>query len=114
MVWWFNTKVALHIGVSNGGKHSSVNSNAHASQHACASLCDEVVILWRLAALNPGLSPQERSILSNHFHDWHYKIVYKVEFLCIKLVDIISRFLQNELKQITLYFSGGKKSFVTC
>ena len=93
MVWWFNTKVALHIGVSNGGKHSSVNSNAHASQHACASLCDEVVILWRLAALNPGLSPQERQILSNHFHDWHYKIVYKVHiqffliYCCFFLLD---------------------------
>uniref|UniRef100_A0A146L3I4 Zinc finger SWIM domain-containing protein KIAA0913 n=1 Tax=Lygus hesperus TaxID=30085 RepID=A0A146L3I4_LYGHE len=77
MVWWFNTKVALHVGVSGGGKHSSVNSNG--TQHACASLCDEVVILWRLAALNPALSSQERTMFKNHFTEWHMKIIEKVE-----------------------------------
>jgi hypothetical protein len=78
MVWWFNTRVALHNGSSShGGKHS-VNSNSHASQHACSSLCDEIVILWRLAALNPGLSPEERDLLINQFKRWHIKIVDKV------------------------------------
>ncbi|CAB0008630.1 unnamed protein product [Nesidiocoris tenuis] len=77
MVWWFNTKVALHVGVSGGGRHSSVNS--HGAQHACASLCDEVVILWRLAALNPALSSQERTTFKNHFSEWHMKIIEKVE-----------------------------------
>lgn len=76
MVWWFNTKVALHVGVSNGGKHSSVNSNG--TQHACASLCDEVVVLWRLAALNPALSSQERQLFQNQFNEWHTKIIEKV------------------------------------
>lgn len=80
MVWWFNTKVALHNGSSShGGKHS-VNSNSHASQHACSSLCDEIVILWRLAALNPGLSPEERDLLINQFKRWHIKIVDKVRY----------------------------------
>ena len=68
LVWWFNTKVALHNGNSgHGGKHHSVNSNAHACQHAGSSLCDEIVFLWRLAALNPGLSPDERCILHSQF-----------------------------------------------
>lgn len=52
------------ISGSGGGKHN-VNSNTHASQHACSSLCDEVVVLWRLAALNPGLAPFERDMLHN-------------------------------------------------
>ncbi|KAJ9580171.1 hypothetical protein L9F63_004188, partial [Diploptera punctata] len=80
LVWWFNTKVALHNGSSGhgGGKHSNVNSNSHTSQHACSSLCDEIVILWRLAALNPGLSPEERELLHKQFRDWHLKIVEKV------------------------------------
>ncbi|PSN52082.1 hypothetical protein C0J52_03900, partial [Blattella germanica] len=80
LVWWFNTKVALHNGSSGhgGGKHSNVNSNSHTSQHACSSLCDEIVILWRLAALNPGLSPEERELLLKQFRDWHLKIVEKV------------------------------------
>jgi hypothetical protein len=88
MVWWFNTRVALHNGSSShGGKHS-VNSNSHASQHACSSLCDEIVILWRLAALNPGLSPEERDLLINQFKRWHIKIVdkvnHKISFYIIK------------------------------
>lgn len=82
-MWWFNTKVALLNGSSGhggggGGKHSNVNSNSHASQHACSSLCDEIVILWRLAALNPGLAPQERDMLHNQFTNWHLKIMEKV------------------------------------
>lgn len=89
LIWWFNTKIALLSGISGyggeninikltgtvnmqffnpisgsgGGKHNNVNSNTHASQHACSSLCDEVVVLWRLAALNPGLAPSERDML---------------------------------------------------
>lgn len=82
MVWWFNTKVALHIGVSSGGKHGNVSSNTHAAQHACASLCDEVVVLWRLAVLNPGLAPSERTLLCNMFKQWHSKTLDKV---CIKI-----------------------------
>lgn len=83
MVWWFNTKVALlnggsSHGGSGGGKHNNVNSNSHASQHACSSLCDEIVILWRLAALNPGLAPHERDMLHNQFTTWHMKIMEKV------------------------------------
>lgn len=83
LLWWFNTKVALLNGNSGyggggGGKHNNVNSNTHASQHACSSLCDEVVILWRLAALNPGLAPQERDMLHNQFMTWHLKIMEKI------------------------------------
>lgn len=79
LVWWFNTKVALLNGTSHGnGKHANMNSNAHASQHACSSLCDEIVVLWRLAALNPGLSPSERDMLHGQFAAWHMKIIEKV------------------------------------
>jgi len=80
--------VALHNGSSGhgGGKHSNVNSNSHTSQHACSSLCDEIVVLWRLAALNPGLSPEERELLHGQFRDWHLKIVEKVSAsLCLIL-----------------------------
>lgn len=79
LVWWFNTKVALLNGTGHGGgKHGSMNNNAHASQHACSSLCDEIVVLWRLAALNPGLSPSERDMLHGQFTAWHMKVIDKV------------------------------------
>ena len=82
MVWWFNTKVALHNGSAggygNGMKASNLGSQSQASQHACSSLCDEVVILWRLAALNPGLSGEERDLLRQQFSEWHVKVIDKV------------------------------------
>lgn len=82
MLWWFNTKVALHngsaTGYGNGIKASNLGSQSQASQHACSSLCDEVVILWRLAALNPGLSGDERDLLRQQFSEWHVKVIDKV------------------------------------
>ncbi|KAG1663561.1 Zinc finger SWIM domain-containing protein 8 [Nymphon striatum] len=80
LVWWFNTKVSLlnSLGNSHSGRSNNINSNTHASQHACSSLCEEVVILWRLAALNPSLSPIDRSSLYKQFKAWHLKIIEKV------------------------------------
>lgn len=78
LVWWFNTKVLLHSGNNSHSGRGGINSNTNASQHACASLCDEIVVLWRHAALNPALSPQERGILSNRLKDWHMKTIEKV------------------------------------
>ncbi|GAB6028261.1 hypothetical protein CHUAL_002442 [Chamberlinius hualienensis] len=78
LVWWFNTKVLLHSGNNGHCGRGGINSNTHASQHACASLCDEIVVLWRHAALNPALSPQERNLLSNRLKDWHLKTLDKV------------------------------------
>ncbi|GAB0088989.1 zinc finger SWIM domain-containing protein 8 [Sergentomyia squamirostris] len=80
LVWWFNTKLSLLAGTGgySGGKHSNTHSNSNASQHACSSLCDEIVILWRLAALNPGLAPDERDMLHAQFTTWHLKILDRV------------------------------------
>lgn len=61
---------------SGGGKHNNVNSNTHASQHACSSLCDEVVVLWRLAALNPGLAPSERDMLHSQVIAYFIIFIY--------------------------------------
>lgn len=80
LVWWFNTKLSLLAGTGghSGGKHSNTHSNSNASQHACSSLCDEIVVLWRLAALNPGLAPDERDMLHAQFTAWHLKILDRV------------------------------------
>ena len=77
-MWWVNTKVALHMGSSGHGGKNNMNSNSHGSQYACSSLCDEIVVLWRLAALNPALSPQEREQLKVQFKTWHLKVLEKV------------------------------------
>uniref|UniRef100_T1GJQ2 Zinc finger SWIM domain-containing protein 8 n=1 Tax=Megaselia scalaris TaxID=36166 RepID=T1GJQ2_MEGSC len=80
LVWWFQTKLSLLMGSNgySGGKHNNTHSNSNASQHACSSLCDEIVVLWRLAALNPGLAPDERDMLHSQFTTWHLKILERV------------------------------------
>lgn len=115
LVWWFNTKVALLNGSSGyggggGGKHNNVNSNTHASQHACSSLCDEVVILWRLAALNPGLAPQERDMLHNQFTTWHLKIMEKVS----KCRSTQNSNKNGALKMDLEVFTGFKPAIEAC
>uniref|UniRef100_A0A1B6CIJ5 SWIM-type domain-containing protein n=2 Tax=Clastoptera arizonana TaxID=38151 RepID=A0A1B6CIJ5_9HEMI len=120
IVWWFYTKVQLHNGYGGGGmgggggKHGNVNSNSHASQHACSSLCDEIVILWRLAALNPGIAPDERKILKQQFKDWHIKIVEKVG-KCRGFDVTYSKFGQGTNKMSGLeVFSGFKPAIEAC
>lgn len=41
-------------------------------------MCDEIVTLWRLAALNPSLSPIQRDDLCQQLKDWHIKTIDKV------------------------------------
>lgn len=78
ILWWFNTKVSLHAGINGHGNRGSIHSNTHASQHACSSLCDEIVVLWRLAALNPALSPLDSKAFFMQLHDWHLKTLERV------------------------------------
>ena len=77
MVWWFNTKVALSS--ARGPSTKQVNSNSQASQNACSSLCDEIVTLWKLAALNPCISPKERSLLKQRLKDYHNIVIEKIQ-----------------------------------
>ncbi len=107
MIWWFNTKVALHQ--KHHGKHN-VNSNSQASQHACSSLCDELVSLWKLAALNPCIAPGERETLRRRLVGYHLTVVEKVQVgwrsprgldqMCTTVNIMLSEFSgQPELKQ---------------
>lgn len=77
MVWWFNTKVALNS--TRGPPAKQVNSNSQASQNACSSLCDEIVTLWKLAALNPCISPRERKMLKQRLIDYHITVIEKIQ-----------------------------------
>ncbi|CAG0886031.1 unnamed protein product [Cyprideis torosa] len=83
LVWWFNTKVALHTGGGGGGGKQNVNSNAHGTQiirqNACSALCDELVTLWRLAALNPALTASEKELMVSKFREWHLQVVRHVK-----------------------------------
>ncbi|XP_077534484.1 zinc finger SWIM domain-containing dorado isoform X3 [Haemaphysalis longicornis] len=78
LCWWFNTKVSLHTGSGGHGGRAVGHGNAHSSQHACSSLCDEIVVLWRLAALSPALSPQDRRSFFVQMGEWHVKTLERV------------------------------------
>ena len=64
---------------SNNQTRANTNSSASITQHAASSLCDEIVILWRLAALNPKLSPIQKDDLCTKFKEWHISSVEKVK-----------------------------------
>lgn len=78
IAWWFQTKISLNSGHSGHNNRNNIQSNTHASQHACTSICDEIVSLWRLACLNPGLSPSDRDNLIKQLTDWHIATLEKI------------------------------------
>ncbi|XP_052901227.1 zinc finger SWIM domain-containing protein 8 homolog [Anopheles moucheti] len=122
LVWWFNIKLALLVGSNGhggggggggGGKHGNTHSNLNATQHACASLCDEIVVLWRLAALNPGLAPDERDMLHAQFTTWHLKILDRVAKNMVASSSHSSKQQQN-LRNDAELFAGFKPAIEAC
>ncbi|XP_055618684.1 zinc finger SWIM domain-containing protein 8 homolog [Toxorhynchites rutilus septentrionalis] len=115
LVWWFNIKLALLVGSNGhgGGKHSNTHSNSNATQHACSSLCDEIVVLWRLASLNPGLAPDERDMLHAQFTTWHLKILDRVAKNIVTSSSHSSRHQQN-LRNDAELFAGFKPAIEAC
>lgn len=85
--WWYGIRVSpAHnsIGLSrctasaNGAAANSSSSSNTAQSSASASLCDEVVTLWRLYALAPTLTMPQRAGLAWQFENWHRLIVDKI------------------------------------
>lgn len=115
LVWWFNIKLTLLVGYGShsGGKHNNAHNNSNSMQHACASLCDEIVVLWRLAALNPGLAPDERDLLHAQFTTWHLKIIDRVTKCTVASSSHNSRQQQN-MRNDTELFSGFKPAIEAC
>ncbi|XP_025100498.1 zinc finger SWIM domain-containing protein 8-like isoform X2 [Pomacea canaliculata] len=110
LIWWFVTKASTN---NNNNLHVSRgnNSSASATQHAAASLCEEIVALWRLAALNPRLSPVQRQDLCAKFRDWHISTVEKVR----KARNSTSGNSSNNVKKTDMEnFSGFKPAIEAC
>lgn len=115
LVWWFNIKLTLLIGYGShiGGKHNNAHNNSNSMQHACSSLCDEIVVLWRLASLNPGLAPDERDLLHAQFTTWHLKILDRVTKCTVASSSHNSRQQQN-MRNDTELFTGFKPAIEAC
>ncbi|KAH9502527.1 Zinc finger SWIM domain-containing protein 8 [Bulinus truncatus] len=78
LIWWFTTKVSPSNNATVVHCNRSGNT-ANGTQNAASSLCDEIVTLWRLAALNPKLSPIQRQDMHEKFRDWHIITIDKVK-----------------------------------
>ncbi len=83
-MFWYETKLAHSgrwaIGQSLPNK-SGLSSNQHNAQYSCSLLCDAVVDMWRLAALNPLLSFDSRRSLAHklaHYHKKTIEVVWRV------------------------------------
>uniref|UniRef100_W8B7C5 Zinc finger SWIM domain-containing protein 8 n=1 Tax=Ceratitis capitata TaxID=7213 RepID=W8B7C5_CERCA len=115
LIWWFQTKLSLMMGSHghSGGKHSNTHSNSTALQHACSSLCDEIVVLWRLAALNPGLAPDERDMLHAQFTAWHLKILDRVVKCRMMPASYSNKHQQNSRSDAEM-FVGFKPAIEAC
>lgn len=64
---------------SASGHTGRSNGQTEVAAHACASMCDEMVVLWRLAVLDPTMSPQRYSfkllIASRLCTVWHNQLI---------------------------------------
>lgn len=81
MMWWYQTKLSQSgtwMLTSGAGSKSGLATNQHNTQYSCASLCDEIVAQWRIAALNPRLTSEERMQLSEHLRHYHRKAVERI------------------------------------
>uniref|UniRef100_A0A8L8JWN2 SWIM-type domain-containing protein n=1 Tax=Heligmosomoides polygyrus TaxID=6339 RepID=A0A8L8JWN2_HELPZ len=60
LLWWYATKLVQSGSWSQQTTGKNSASTQISAQLNCAQLCDEIVVLWRCAVLNPMLSPQNR------------------------------------------------------
>ena len=74
-------------------------------------MCDEIVTLWRLGALNPVLSSIQRDDLATQLKDWHIKTIDKVR----KGRSANMSATNSNIKKTDIeIFSGFKASIEAC
>lgn len=110
ITWWFETKVSLHSGSMI---HLTNKPSTHiSSQYTCSYFCDEIVQLWRLAAMNPDAKPAKLRQLSAKFFDWHLEILKRQESLANSIN--ISKVAKQNKRNILDLFSGFKPAMEGC
>ncbi|XP_058044544.1 zinc finger SWIM domain-containing protein 8 isoform X5 [Ahaetulla prasina] len=76
--WWYSVRTsASHSSAS--GHTGRGNGQSEVAAHACASMCDEMVVLWRLAVLDPTISPHRRRDLCAQLRQWQLKVIENVK-----------------------------------
>lgn len=113
VVWWFYTRTsALHSQHGNHGHRANSHSQLASAQHAGASMCDEIVNLWRLACLNPKLSPEDRRSHEQELRHWHLQVL-KARGLNFTITGSSSG--GNKVRKVDVeIFSGFKPAIEAC
>ncbi|XP_069466781.1 zinc finger SWIM domain-containing protein 8 isoform X2 [Ambystoma mexicanum] len=76
--WWYSVRTSASHSSASGHTGRS-NGQSEVAAHACASMCDEMVVLWRLAVLDPTISPQRRRDLCAQLRLWQLKVIENVK-----------------------------------
>lgn len=98
--WWYSVRTsASHSSAS--GHTGRGNGQSEVAAHACASMCDEMVVLWRLAVLDPTMSPCRRLELAGQLKQWH-----------LKVIEIVKR--GQHRKSLDKLFQGFKPAVESC
>ncbi|XP_055517599.1 zinc finger SWIM domain-containing protein 8 isoform X2 [Leucoraja erinacea] len=98
--WWYSVRTSASHSSASGHTGRS-NGQTEVAAHACASMCDEMVVLWRLAVLDPTMSPQRRKELCAHLRQWH-----------LKVIEIVKR--GQHRKSLDKLFQGFKPAVEAC
>uniref|UniRef100_A0A3P9HXX8 Zinc finger, SWIM-type containing 8 n=1 Tax=Oryzias latipes TaxID=8090 RepID=A0A3P9HXX8_ORYLA len=98
--WWYSVRTSASHSSASGHTGRS-NGQSEVAAHACASMCDEMVVLWRLAVLDPSMSPCRRLEMANQLKQWH-----------LKVIEIVKR--GQHRKSLDKLFQGFKPAVESC
>ncbi|XP_019959108.2 zinc finger SWIM domain-containing protein 8 isoform X2 [Paralichthys olivaceus] len=98
--WWYSVRTSASHSSASGHTGRS-NGQSEVAAHACASMCDEMVVLWRLAVLDPTMSPCRRLELAGQLKQWH-----------LKVIEIVKR--GQHRKSLDKLFQGFKSAVESC
>nr|CAB3268068.1 zinc finger SWIM domain-containing protein 8 [Phallusia mammillata] len=106
-VWWYNTRTSSAYLQCGSWGHSSShrpsnNISSEIAQHAAASMCDEIVALWRLVILDPSGNRSGRK----------KELKSRLQYFHEKTLEIIKRGKYKESH--LLAFAGFKPAIDAC
>uniref|UniRef100_A0A8C4R145 ZSWIM8 TPR repeats domain-containing protein n=1 Tax=Eptatretus burgeri TaxID=7764 RepID=A0A8C4R145_EPTBU len=77
--WWYNVRTSPSHSSASGHatRHSGGGGGGQSevAAHACASMCDEIVALWRLAVLDPAINAPRSSEIVERLRQWHLRVL---------------------------------------
>uniref|UniRef100_A0A7N8Y3W0 Zinc finger, SWIM-type containing 8 n=1 Tax=Mastacembelus armatus TaxID=205130 RepID=A0A7N8Y3W0_9TELE len=99
--WWYSVRTSASHSSASGHTGRS-NGQSEVAAHACASMCDEMVVLWRLAVLDPTMILSFRRLeLAGQLKQWH-----------LKVIEIVKR--GQHRKSLDKLFQGFKPAVESC